>query len=526
MTGGVGTAAPPLHQLIATQLAARRHQPLLTIDGTTLSHGELDDLAAATATVLLDRGVRAGDVVMVRCNNGVAIVATWFACIRIGAVFNPVNALLTGAPMATVMSAAGGALLVCDADLLDDVQAVRGQLPGLRHILVSGRAPAGTESFEAVVAAAPASTPPVAAPDPAAPAKLMFTSGTTGEPKGVLWSRNAEALHGIFYGDDLVRIEPGETTYSCLPLFHATCQGTLLGTLLRGGSMVIDRRFDPFGFWQRTRDAGAVFFPYVGTIISVLGSRPPRPGDADNPVRRAMGSAAPADRWQEFEQRFGLVLEDVWGQTETASCWTRPVPGRVVRGTVGRPTDRWEARVVGAAGRDACIGDPGELLMRPRAPHVMFERYHGDPAPAYDADGWYHTGDLMSRRADGDLVFHGRLREAIRRRGEMISPSEIEVAAGRHPGVLEAAAVGVPADDGVEDEILLWVVGEGDAVDVRALHAHLRSVLPAFMVPRFIRLTDELPKTPTTRVRRHLLRERGREGAWDSRAAGAASDRA
>ena len=521
MTADVDGSTTSLHALIAAQLQARRHQPLLTIAGTSLTHGELDELAGATANVLLDRGIGAGDIVMTRCNNGVAIVATWFACIRIGAVFNPVNALLTGAPLATVMRAAGGRLLVCDHDLWAEVEAVRDSLPALRHVLVSGGSPAGAESFDAAVAAAPSVSPPAPSPAPGAPAKLMFTSGTTGEPKGVLWSRNAEALHGIFYGDDLVRIEPGETTYSCLPLFHATCQGTLLGTLLRGGNMVIDRRFDPFGFWQRTRDTGAVFFPYVGTIISVLGSRPPRPGDEDNPVRRAMGSAAPADRWQEFEKRFGLVLEDVWGQTETASCWTRPVPGRVTPGTVGRPTDRWEGRIVGPSGEEASTGDPGELLMRPRLPHVMFESYHGDPQPAYDAGGWYHTGDLMSRRADGDLVFHGRLREAIRRRGEMISPTEIEGVAGRHPDVIEAAAVAVPADDGVEDEILLWVVANRPAVDPRALHSHLRTALPAFMVPRFIHLTDELPKTPTTRVRRHVLRDRGRAGAWDSRPTGA-----
>ena len=463
--------------------------------------------------------MRAGDVVMTRCSNSTALVATWFACIRIGAVFTPINALLTGAPLRNVMHAAGGAVLVCDSDLFAAVEAVRAELPALRHLLVAGERIHGCDSFEDALGHAGTSPPPAPPPDPGAPAKLMFTSGTTGEPKGVVWSRHAETLHGVFYGDDLVRIAPGEMAYSCLPLFHATCQGTLLGSLLRGGAITVDSRFEPFRFWQRTRETGAVFFPYVGTIISVLGSRPRRPDDADNPVRRAMGSAAPADRWGEFEERFGLRLEDVWGQTETASCWTRPTPDQARPGTVGRPTDRWEARILRPDGTAADDGEPGELLMRPRAPHVMFEGYHGDSTQVYDADGWYRTGDLMSRHRSGDLVFHGRLREAIRRRGEMISAAEVEDAALRHPDVLEAGAVGIPADDGVEDEILLCVVARpGAAADPFALHGFLRSELPQFMVPRFIRHLDELPKTPTTRVRRHLLRAQGRAGAWDAHA--------
>ncbi|MDQ6856391.1 MAG: ATP-dependent acyl-CoA ligase, partial [Candidatus Dormibacteraeota bacterium] len=162
------------------------------------------------------------------------------------------------------------------------------------------------------------------------------------------------------------------------------------------------------------------------------------------------------------------------------------------------------------------------LLMRAREPHVMFEGYHGDvPGAAFDVDGWYHTGDLLSETDSGDLVFRGRLRESIRRRGEMIAPAEIEAVAAEHPAVSECAAVGVPADDGVEEEILLCVVprGESAGVDVAALHAYLRAELPQFMVPRYLRTVDELPKTPTTRVRRHVLREQGIAGAWDARAA-------
>jgi crotonobetaine/carnitine-CoA ligase len=176
---------------------------------------------------------------------------------------------------------------------------------------------------------------------------------------------------------------------------------------------------------------------------------------------------------------------------------------------------------MGAAGAEAAPGETGELWIRPFEPHVIFEGSadRGTSEADVTDDGWYRTGDLLARRADGVLSFHGRLREAIRRRGETIAPAEIEAVALRHPAVREAAAIGVPADDGVEDEILLCVVLQQPAALMPStLHAHLRGTLPRFMVPRFIRIEADLPKTATTRIRRAALRETGRIGAWDVRA--------
>jgi acyl-CoA synthetase (AMP-forming)/AMP-acid ligase II len=174
----------------------------------------------------------------------------------------------------------------------------------------------------------------------------------------VLWSRNAEALHAVCYGDELVQTAPGETVYTCLPLFHVTAQGTLLGTLLRGGRTVVDRRFDPLRFWARTRAVDAVFFPYVGTIISTLLSRPARRRDSDNPVRRAMGSATPAGLWEAFERRFDVVLEDVWGRPRRRRAGpTRALPDRYR----GASASRAIASMPGSLGQGAsrlCSASP------------------------------------------------------------------------------------------------------------------------------------------------------------------------
>jgi crotonobetaine/carnitine-CoA ligase len=191
------------------------------------------------------------------------------------------------------------------------------------------------------------------------------------------------------------------------------------------------------------------------------------------------------------------------------------------------PTERFEARIVDGEGRSLEAGKPGELWMRPREPHVMFAGYLGDRGPAeptreaWTADGWYRSGDLLAWTDDGELRFVGRVRDAIRRRGEMIAPSFVEEAAIGHPAVVEAAAVGVPAEDGVEEEILVCVVAAdtpgGSDLDLSDFARFLADALPRYLVPRYVRVVAELPKTPTTRVRKFELREQGTAGAWDTR---------
>lgn len=521
---------PTLRALIEARAAELGPRPFATLPDATLTYAEIDELANRVAAVLLSMGYGAGDVVMVRSGNGWAPVAVWFACAKLGAVYLPLNALLTGEPLRQVMADSRGRVVVVAHQLADDVEAVRGGLPDLCDVLVVGGRRGcvpGPPRLDELVERAPSGPPPPLADCPGAPAKLMYTSGTTGVPKGVLWSRHCEAVWAWAYGEELLPIEAGEGLYCCLPLFHVTSQATVLAALSRRGRVTIDAGFDVVRFWRRVREADAAMFTFVGTVLSALARRPPSPGDADNPVRRALGAATPVDRWREIEERFDLHVAETWGQTETASCWSWPARGLPQKtGTVGVPSDRWDASVRGPGGQELGPGEPGELWVRPRAAHVMFEGYLGPDGPGrptrecFDDDGWYQTGDVMAFDGDGQLCFAGRWRDAIRRAGEMIAPSFIEEAALRHPAVVEAAAVGVPALDGVEEEVLLCVVadpGVPGGVDLDDLAAHLGRLLPRHLVPRWLRAHDELPKTPTTRVRKFELRALGTAGAWDAR---------
>ena len=517
---------PSIRSLLESRAAELGSRRFVTLPDAELSYADTDDLVNRLADVLSGMGYGPGDIVMIRATNGWGILATWLACAKLGAVFLPLNALLSGEPLRQVIAHSRGRVLLVAADLLADVEAIRGGLPDLRHVLVLGGPPrSSTPRVDDLIEQASSRAPSPLVHDPGAPAKLMYTSGTTGVPKGVLWSRHCEVQWAHAYGEECLPIEPGEAIYCCLPLFHVTCQGTVLAAMVRGGRITVDSGFHAFGFWNRIRAADAVMFSFVGSILSALARRRPHGSDLENPVRRILGAAAPVDRWREIEERFGLNIAETWGQTETGSCWSWPARGLPqTPGTIGVPSDRWEGRIVGPDGRALGPGQPGEMWMRPRAEHVMFEGYLGQDGPSapsrevWTDDGWYRTGDLLQWTDDGELQFIGRERDAIRKAGEMIAPSFIEEAAITHPDIVEAAAVGVPAEDGVEEEVLLCIVPSEDTeLDLIEVTEFLAGALPRYLVPRWLRIHDELPKTPTTRVRKVELRALGKSDAWNTR---------
>jgi len=517
---------PSIRALLEARAAELGPRRFVTLPDATLSYAETDELANRVADVLAGLGYGAGDIVMIRAPNGWAMVATWFACLKLGAVFLPLNTLLAGEPLRRVMADSRGRVVFVDHGLAGDVEAVRGALADLRDVVVVGGPPlpGGVPRLDDLVEQASRRPPALLLDEPGAPAKLMYTSGSTGVPKGVLWSRRCEMVWAHNYGEECLPIDEGEALYCCLPLFHVSCQGNLLAALGRRGSITIDGAFNPFEFWNRVRAADAVMFTFVGSILSALSRRRPRPDDLDNPVRRILGAAAPTDRWREIEERFGLHIAETWGQTETASCWSWPGRGLPqTPGTVGVPSDRWDGRIVDVDGASLGPGRPGELWMKPRAEHLMFEGYltaAGPCAPSRESwteDGWYRTGDVLQWTDDGELRFVGRRRDAIRRSGEMIAPSFIEEAAITHPGIVEAAAVGVPAENGVEEEVLLCIVAaEGVELDLVEVIVFLARTLPRYLVPRWLRIHDELPKTPTSRVRKTELRALGTTDAWNT----------
>jgi crotonobetaine/carnitine-CoA ligase len=507
-----------LREDVAAMVATHGRRPLAVLPDGTLTYAQAWDGARSLAAALQARGAGEGTVVAACCENGTALLTTWLASIVMGAVFLPVNGLLRGDALERVLHEPRARFVVCDRHRHDELAAVREQLPDLRDVVVHGVRPVGSEvGLDAILAMSTNDTLPSLTDDDTLPAKLMFTSGSTGVPKGVIWSRRCEAAWARAYARELVVLEPGDAAYTCLPMTHVTCQGTVMASLLNGGTAHVDARFEPFSFWPRVRGADARVFTFVGTIVATLVRRARRPDDADNPVRRVVGAATPARHWTEFEERFGVEIVETWGQTESAGCWFGPRALPMRPGTVGFPSERCQARLVDDDGVDVTTGTAGHLLLRPTTPHLMFDRYLGDNAPGpWNDGGWYQTGDVLRQSGDGAYEFLGRTRDVIRRHGETIAPSLIEEVAVEHRTVSEAVALAVPDPDADgEDAIRLCLVGaDGGAPDVDDLVRFLRGRLPRLLWPRFISIHEQFPRTETTRVRRAELR-RESSPVWD-----------
>lgn len=496
MTSPPTSARLDLSRELHRQAQRLGSKPFLQLPEGSLSWSDVDDLVGRVASGLVERGHGPGAVLMTAGGSASTQLAVWFAAQRIGAIWAPLNPLLSGRPLTQIVSQARPDLVVVDSGSPAEVTSSPLTLIDIHDLL--GHDVLG---------------PPAQEPDPARRAKLMFTSGTTGEPKGVVWSRRCEAVWAEAYGRELLDVDEGAGLFTCLPLSHVTGQGTVMAALQRGAVLTLADGFSPFRFWDQVGTSGAERITFVGTILSTLLKRRPGPEDRAHNLDRIVGAGAPIARWREIEDRFGVEIMETWGQTESAGCYTRPerLPQRP--GSIGTPTDRFEIRL------DDSVG--GEMLIRPTDRGAIFDGYlRADRTleSPYDEDGWYHTGDVVRLADDGELEFVVRHRESIRRRGEIIASVPIEEAALAHPGVAEAAAVGVQAADGADQEIKLSFIAleTPKPVEPAELHRFLRDRLPSFMVPRYLEAVTALPKTPSTRIQKFKLNATV-DGAWDAR---------
>jgi crotonobetaine/carnitine-CoA ligase len=333
----------------------------------------------------------------------------------------------------------------------------------------------------------------------------MYSSGTTGRPKGIVRFNDLEIFKASLA--DRCRMSPDDVLYCPVPLFHGLGLNWVQMALWAGAPVYIRRRFSVSAFLPDVRAHGITAMPHVGTMISALLASPARDDDADTPLRLSFGVGAPASVWTTFEQRFGLSIVEFYGSTETGLIMFNPIGGRP--GSIGVKEPDVDIRLLDGDGAEVPTGVPGEMLVRRHhQPHgeLAYVGDGGDTA-ARDADGWWHTGDLVRADADGYHFFVGRAKDTIRRRGENVVPDDVERAANTYPGVVESAAVAMPSPLG-EDDVRLFVVASDAHLSLDSLQAHLAAVLPRFMLPELIESIDELPRTATQKIQRQQLRER------------------
>jgi crotonobetaine/carnitine-CoA ligase len=468
-------------------------------------------------------GVRQGDHVVLVLPTSPLALLTMFAVNYLGAVYVPVNPAIKGSALEHVLHNAGAAFAVVHDSVLDRVLAAAP--PTLKTIVRSSdtaATPAGSVAIHAVSTLTKPSPPP---PPPERPIKpfdtqsIIYTSGTTGRSKGVL-SSYMHAYSCV-----------GPDAWNCLtaydrqllhmPIFHIG--GAFIATvaLCVGSSIAVVSHFRTEAFWDQVRELKVTSAFLLGAMATFLLKQLPNPRDRDHRLRMVfivpLGQSGPA-----FRERFGVDVFTLFNMTEIC---TPLISGAnpAKESTCGRPRAGVEVRLVDE--NDCSVGDGavGQLILRTQAPWAMNHGYNNDPQATADAwrNGWFHTGDAFIRDSDGDYRFVDRLKDAIRRRGENISSYEIEVELLSHPSVREAAAIPVPSESS-EDEVLIVLAPAGGAsIDPEEIIRHLLPRMAHHMVPRFIRIVDELPKTPTAKIEKHILRAEGlTEDTWDRERAG------
>jgi len=493
-------------------------------DEGSLTFGGAAVATAAAAAALTAAGVRRGDLVMLTARTTPPYLLCWLALTALGAVAVAVNPRSTPAELAGLIRQTQPRALITDADLAGLARQARGESGGPDMLDAADLVPDGWPEPDRLAALAGAAPLPGAPVRPDDLAVLIPTSGTTGRSKLVMQTHRAYAMAGEGFAD-WMELTAADRLMTTLPLFHVNAPAySVMGSLACGAGLVLIPRFSASGFLDAARRHGATEFNAIGAMLEILMRQPARADDADTPLRLCYTGPAPErDRQLEMEARFGLRIVVGYAMSESpyGLIWAR---GTRPYGTLGSARQHPvlgtinEARVVAADGRDLGPGQTGELLLRNP---VVTPGYWGMPAETAEAitGGWLRTGDLVTVNGDGTYTFVSRLKEVIRRRGENLSPLEVEEVLAAHPAVLECAVTGVPSDLSEEEVKAFIVTAAGQRADFAELRSFAAQRLAAFKVPRYWQQISELPRTPTARVARHRLPGGHPAGEWDAEAA-------
>ena len=504
----------------------------LDVLGQTYSFRDIDRLSNRLAHVLIGRGVKPGDTVVSFLDNSADAIVAWFAINKAGAISVPINTAYRGDFLRHLVTDAGASIVIAETDYAERLASIHDAIPSVELILYRGTAP------DMGVCAIPClpldehrgtdESPTGIDPRPADLACLIYTSGTTGPAKGCMISHNyacnlARQSNGIY------DVTEADTMWTCLPLFHFNAVAvTLMATMLVGARAAVVQRFSVSNFWPEIRRSGATIASVLGSMAVFIAKAEDNADSiaAKGQLRAVQGAPWPADVAATWRTRFGIrnqIAARLYGITEACLITSVSAEIEVPPGSSGRRNDDFDVLIVDDDDNEVPPGMAGEVICRPRKPHVMFEGYWRRPAETVKVfrNMWMHLGDIGKIDADGWFYFLDRKKDYLRRRGENISSFEMESTFERHPAIAEVAVHAVPSEASEDDLKVTAVLREGASLSEDDLCRWSFDKVPYFAVPRYIEFRPSLPRNPVGRVLKFQLRDEGCTPAtWDMERAG------
>jgi crotonobetaine/carnitine-CoA ligase len=490
-----------------------------------ITYDQLDERVNRVGNAFKDMGIKQDDKVCLMLPNIPEFLYTWWGNAKLGGVTVPLNTALKGEGLSYIINHSDAETMVLSDRFVPVLNAIRDDLTQLKRIIVLGdngqppaHMPSGGTNF-AELLTAPATSPmqEVWSDDMDS---IMYTSGTTGLPKGVVHR------HSRAYGGFVLPIMTGynetDIVYNTLPLFHIGGQNMVWMALVSDTKVALAERFSARRFWQDVRKYNATFTLFLGAMIPILVKQEAHPDDADNPLRIALSAAAPKTIWEEFEQRFNTRIVELYSQTEGGFMINTDAKAEDKIGSMGKAGATYDMRVVDDHDNELPPGEVGELIYRPKGDSTLTEYYKNPEATeAKTRGGWIRSGDLAYKDEDDYFFFVDRKNDFMRRRGENISSFEVEKIVNSHPKILESAAYAIPSELGEDDVMVAIVARPGERFDPMELMQHCETHMAYFMIPRYVRFVDEFPKTGTERTMKYQLQSDGvTPDTWDREAVG------
>lgn len=485
--------------------------------GDSWTYAELKDRVISVAAGFQKLGVQQGETVAVWLPNGPDALLTFYGLNYIGAIFVPFNTAFRGNMLHHVIDNSGASIIVVHKDLVPRLTEI--DLANLKIQVLSGgqcdtQTGLDSSTFDDLKADPIDLKPLEREIDPWDPQSIIYTSGTTGPSKGVLSSY----LHMYSNaGPEAWPMVTCEDRYLvAAPFFHIGGMAPPFVMLVRGGSFALLSGFSTDKFWAAAKQSQATVVFLLGVMATFLMKQPPSSTDKDHGVKKAF-MVPLSDDAAAFNERFGVDIYTIFNMTEISSPIVSE-PNPTVRGTCGKVRPGVDVRLVDDNDCEIPVGQVGEMIIRTDRPWSMNSGYYKNSEATAEAwrNGWFHTGDAFRQNEEGYFYFVDRIKDAIRRRGENISSFEVEVEICSHPSVREAAAIGVPSEATEDDVMAIIALVENATIDPKALCEFLVERMPYYMVPRYIRVVDALPKTPTEKVQKALLRTEGvTTDTWD-----------